>query len=287
MKSHGIFLCLGALTLSLGLATGCARTGPEAAAGSMEQQTTETVTGLREGTHEFRGRYLMTKNGDPMIITQKEGAVELFIQGDEEHMFSSLDNGDEIIVQLGLIRETYPSQADVFGVELVKKGSIGDIDQDTLDQLEEMGWIVQDKRQQLLYVGDRLYTGTGRPAAPACGTADGHITTVLQMEEIPGQDGQANFGSVGTDYIYLDEGAMAVRVEADSQESNAYQLFLSDDTVDYHGRFFRKADLSQETIEWLEFYNNLPEEGQRSISMEPPELINREHAGDSAVEETK
>lgn len=51
--------------------------------------------------------------------------------------------------------------------------------------------------------------------------------------------------------------------------------------MEYEGRFFAADQLSPETLEWLENYNSLPEEGQRSISMVPHDLI-----GDDGLEET-
>lgn len=46
-----------------------------------------------------------------------------------------------------------------------------------------------------------------------------------------------------------------------------------DDTVEYHGRTYNRADLSQGTLDWLDWYLSLSEEGQMSVSMVPPELI--------------
>ncbi|MDE6259331.1 MAG: M56 family metallopeptidase, partial [Oscillospiraceae bacterium] len=45
------------------------------------------------------------------------------------------------------------------------------------------------------------------------------------------------------------------------------------DTVEYHGQTYNRADLSQETLDWLDWYLALPEEEQLAISMVPPELI--------------
>lgn len=46
----------------------------------------------------------------------------------------------------------------------------------------------------------------------------------------------------------------------------------SDDTVMYHGREYYRSMLSEETLEWLEWYNSLPEEEQLAVSYEPQEL---------------
>lgn len=44
------------------------------------------------------------------------------------------------------------------------------------------------------------------------------------------------------------------------------------ETVTYHGREFQRTALSEETLEWLEWYNSLSEEEQLAISYEPAEL---------------
>lgn len=46
----------------------------------------------------------------------------------------------------------------------------------------------------------------------------------------------------------------------------------SDDTVMYHGREYYRSMLSEETLEWLEWYNSLSEEEQLAVSYEPQEL---------------
>ncbi len=44
------------------------------------------------------------------------------------------------------------------------------------------------------------------------------------------------------------------------------------DTVTYHGRSYNRADLSAETLEWLDWYLALSEEEQLAVSYEPAEL---------------
>ena len=44
-------------------------------------------------------------------------------------------------------------------------------------------------------------------------------------------------------------------------------------TVEFHGQTFDRADLSQETLDWLDWYLALPEEEQLAVSFVPPELI--------------
>lgn len=54
----------------------------------------------------------------------------------------------------------------------------------------------------------------------------------------------------------------------------AYHVELSSETktVSFHDKTFNKADLSEETLEWLEWYNSLTQQEQLSISSIPSEL---------------
>lgn len=53
----------------------------------------------------------------------------------------------------------------------------------------------------MLYALDKLFVSTGRKAILTCGTADGNITSVTAPNQEPSENGQANFGSVGADYV--------------------------------------------------------------------------------------
>ena len=46
----------------------------------------------------------------------------------------------------------------------------------------------------------------------------------------------------------------------------------SDEMIQFHEKAFSKSDLSQETLEWLEWYNALTETEQLSISYIPSDL---------------
>ena len=52
------------------------------------------------------------------------------------------------------------------------------------------------------------------------------------------------------------------------------EIIISDenDTIQFHDKVVSKSDLSQETIEWLEKYNELSETEQLSISSSPSDL---------------
>ena len=59
------------------------------------------------------------------------------------------------------------------------------------------------------------------------------------------------------------------------------------EVVEFHGQVFNKSDLSEETLEWLEWYNSLSPEEQLAVSSIPADLYTDDGAGtlDSDAEE--
>ena len=97
---------------------------------------------------------------------------------------------------------------------------------------------------------------------------------------IPNKNFQANHSIVGSEvYQYGDD----IVVEINGK----YWLYerLEDnlnETVEFHGELFNKADLSKETLEWLERYNALSSEEQLAISYVPYELYSYENTDSEA-----
>ena len=68
----------------------------------------------------------------------------------------------------------------------------------------------------------------------------------------------------------------------DTEEINSQTVSIStepidsentgDDMVTYDGREYRRSDLSEETLEWLDWYNSISKEEQDSVSYVPSEL---------------
>ena len=131
----------------------------------------------------------------------------------------------------------------------------------------------------MLYALDKLFVSTGRKAILTCGTADGNITSVTAPNQEPSENGQANFGSVGADYVSAAEHAMAVEIDG------IYILFLTPGWTEYQGQYFSEEELSPDTLEWLDNYYSLSEEEQLAISYIPAELIPQEEP--PLVTETK
>lgn len=58
------------------------------------------------------------------------------------------------------------------------------------------------------------------------------------------------------------------------------------EVVEFHGQSFNKSDLTEETLEWIEWYNSLSPEEQLAVSSIPTDLYTDDGAGklDSDVE---
>lgn len=51
------------------------------------------------------------------------------------------------------------------------------------------------------------------------------------------------------------------------------------EVVEFHGQSFNKSDLTEETLEWLEWYNSLSPEEQLAVSSIPADLYTDDGAG--------
>ena len=51
------------------------------------------------------------------------------------------------------------------------------------------------------------------------------------------------------------------------------------EVVEFHGQSYNKSDLSEETLEWLEWYNSLSPEEQLAVSSIPADLYTNDGAG--------
>ena len=69
---------------------------------------------------------------------------------------------------------------------------------------------------------------------------------------------------------YRDENGNLIPVDPATVASGF--IFPAADPVTYHGRSYNRADLSAETLEWLDWYLALSEEEQLAVSYEPAEL---------------
>lgn len=88
-------------------------------------------------------------------------------------------------------------------------------------------------------------------------------------DTFPEKNGETNISKdmIGESFAKV-EGGIAILFQ------NEWWLCTADaaDTVSFHDKTFNKADLSTETLEWLEKYNAMSEDEQLAISYIPEDL---------------
>lgn len=124
----------------------------------------------------------------------------------------------------------------------------------------------------MVKIDGEYYYSTGKKSdALRCGVMDGEITSSVESTEKPTEDNQSNFGCYGYQ-LGAEEGTIEVNID---DEWVIFEKRGGDgSTVKYNGRWYDKSDLSQETLEWLEWYNDLSQEAQQAVSFVPQEFIN-------------
>ncbi len=121
----------------------------------------------------------------------------------------------------------------------------------------------------MLMLGGELYLDTGLVSdEPRCGMMDGEISSSVENWERPAEDGQSNFGS-GCGWQYGHESG-TVEVNVDGQ----WRVFQkrSEMRVRYLDSWFDAADISDETLSWLLWFNSLDEAEQLCVSFTPLDL---------------
>lgn len=125
----------------------------------------------------------------------------------------------------------------------------------------------------MVYLDGTCLTDTGRKAVGPDHKAispdaafDGALISQVPAGEIPDQECQANFSCQNTPYLILADGAAAVKL------NGQYRLFLAEDMVEYEGIFKKKEEVSEDTLQWLDFYYSMPEADRLAISMVPSEF---------------
>lgn len=129
----------------------------------------------------------------------------------------------------------------------------------------------------MVMVNGELYYDTGRlsDVTARCGNMDGSIDSSVDATETPTEDNQSNFGS-GYGYQYWGENTIEVNIDG---EWVVFERRGGDSsTVRYHDTWYDKDDLSDETVEWLTWYNTLSEEEQLCVDYVPAELQDKSDA---------
>ncbi len=138
----------------------------------------------------------------------------------------------------------------------------------TPNKMEELEW----DKIPMVKVDGKFYYDTGKESAISgrCGVMDGEITSTVDGSEIPTEDNQSNFGT-GFEYQYGAANTIEIFMNEkwivfEQREGTGNQVRYGERMVDTDG-------LSEETLEWLDWYNSLPEEQQLAVSFVPPDLF--------------
>lgn len=150
----------------------------------------------------------------------------------------------------------------------------------TQSAAEDLAW---DKIPMVMVDG-KLYYDTGKTSGVEgrCGMMDGEITSSVDSTEIPAEEGQSNFGT-GFGYQYGADDTIEILIDEkwivfEHRAGDGSQVRFGDRWVDRWG-------LSEETLEWLDWYNGLPGEEQLAVSYVPADLLDA--SGISATEDAE
>ncbi len=101
-----------------------------------------------------KGRYLTTRHGSSMVILdgapkgvtdpeERERYLSPVVMSNQTNrdLFKNLDDGDEILIVHGAIKESYPGGTGVYAVFKLEDGSIENIPKKLLSDLMTMGWL--------------------------------------------------------------------------------------------------------------------------------------------------
>lgn len=85
------------------------------------------------------GRYLEVKDGTAMLV--RENSPISMHNRTNWDLYDKLDTGDKIFVIHTGIAESYPGQTGVYAIFKISDGTIADIPQKVIKELNKLGWI--------------------------------------------------------------------------------------------------------------------------------------------------
>lgn len=151
---------------------------------------------------------------------------------------------------------------------------------DNQDPQGETQW---DKIPMAMVDGD-LYYDTGKESTVAEGseTADGRITSTVDSSETPTENDQSNFGESFA-YRRMADGTLEIFINEkwivfERRTGTGSQVRFGD-------RWVARDGLSEETLDWLAWYNNLSEKERLAVSAVPSDLL--EESGISGTEDAE
>ena len=141
----------------------------------------------------------------------------------------------------------------------------------------------------MVYVNNKLYQYTDSQLdftdKESQFTYLGEIESKVSSSQEPKENFQANDDIVGAK-VYQYENNIVVLIDG------KYFLYshmedAENETVEFEGQLFNKSDLSEETLEWLEWYNSIPPEKQLAVNSIPAELYTDDGVGTVDADQEK
>lgn len=131
----------------------------------------------------------------------------------------------------------------------------------------------------MMMVNDKYYYDTGRVSSRTerSREMDGEITSCVDGSEKPVENNQSNFGA-GYGYQFGENDTIEVHMNG---KWEIFEYRSGDGSlIRYGDKWYSQGDLSEETIEWLYWYNGLSEEEQVAVSSIPSDLYDLIYTGD-------
>lgn len=93
----------------------------------------------------MEGYFVRGRDNQYLIINDKGNPIVMSNQSKQDTIFDDLQTGYRIVISYDEILETSPARTGVYRCKLLKKGTIADIPESALKQLQEQGWIPADQ----------------------------------------------------------------------------------------------------------------------------------------------
>lgn len=93
-----------------------------------------------DGLTKTEGRILFDVNGTALLVTEDGSPIALSVQAEGDDPFSGFSTGDKVSITHDGVSESYPMQTGVYDWELLEKGTLADIPEAVLADLEGLGW---------------------------------------------------------------------------------------------------------------------------------------------------
>lgn len=88
----------------------------------------------------IEGRFLKSSNGQSILVTDHD-VVIMGNDTEKGEVCEDINIGDKIVVIADAIDASYPSSANVIRCKLIEEGSVNDLPNETIDYLQDMGWV--------------------------------------------------------------------------------------------------------------------------------------------------